>query len=721
LRRSLFISLALCALRPALAAGEPAPAPAPIEDGEGEVILVPPVETRAGKPEDLVSPEAAHRNGARGIGEAGFVTVVRLGERAGETAGVAEVLAETVGVYVRSLGGLGGFASVSVRGAPPGHTAVVVDGVPLARLGSATADLGRFEADGFERLELHRGAVPVEHGGAGQASALALVSEVGPALDGRPLRVSVGAGSYGARHARARYLGGDDKGGIGSQVALGYAGATGDYRYYDDNGTPLNQADDSTRTRRNNGYDQVDATLRLAMRRGGWTVLAGSRSQWKQQGVPGTGHITSEDTSLTTWTQLADGSASRAGAFGNRRLTARIGAHLLAELQRYRDLDGEIGLLAQDRRYLTAGAGGRAGLEAALERHLVSAGADLGVELFQDTDLLRGAARERGTRWQLGGALSDAIQLGPSAAPDRVVLVPAVRLDLQLSRPVANPTDGVPDEMPPPRRSEVFASPRLAALARLSGALALKGNAGRYFRAPTALELFGDRGFILGNPALRSETGESADLGLVFAPTGAAGGIDRVYLEAVAFASRSRDTIVLVPTATLVTGAQNLGAADVWGGELVASGRAGRAATVTAHYTQLRSRQRDTLPSYQGKELPQRPRHQLYVRLDLAGRAWHRLAVLHGDAALASGNYLDPANLNRVPDRALFGAGIKLELVSGLIVALEGKNLADQRVDQVPLDPPPRPDLTSAPRAVSDFFGHPLPGRAFYVSLQWEH
>ena len=175
-----------------------------------------------------------------------------------------------------------------------------------------------------------------------------------------------------------------------------------------------------------------------------------------------------------------------------------------------------------------------------------------------------------------------------------------------------------------------------------------------------------------------------------------------------------------VPTAAYTTVARNLGRALVWGGELVASARAARALTVTVDYTYLDSRQSDTLLAYEDKELPQRPRHHLHARADLAARALDRLAVLFVDAALVSGNYLDPGNNSLVPPRALLGAGLKLEIAPGLLAALEGKNLTDARVEDVPLDPPPRPDLTRAPRAITDFFGYPLPGRAFYLTLQWE-
>ena len=693
-----------------------APALGRAEEQKGEVIVVPPVDTRGGDKGDLVSPEARHADADRALHEAGFVTVVRVDERAGESATMAEVLGETVGVHVRSLGGLGSFSSLSVRGASPGHTAVVVDGVPLARLGSASADLARFEPGSFSLVALHRGAIPVGLGGAAQSSALELTTEVGPPGDGRPFLFSAGGGSFGSRHLRGRWLGGRADGRLGFHLALGYAGADGDFEYFDDNGTNLNQSDDGSETRSNNGYDQVDAVGRFGALAGAWALAGGSRSAWKEQGVPGSASVQSTSVSLATWSQMVDGSATRAGAFGRPELTARAAGFAMLEVQRYRDLDGEVGLGAQDRRYLTSSLGVRGGLDAPFGRHLASAGGEAGLEIFSDRDLAEGGSRTHGRRWLGAVTAADAIQL----AGGRVRLVPALRVDAIRTEPVGDPSAGIPEEMPAAARNQAFLSPRVSLLARATDELTAKVDAGRYLRAPTALELFGDRGFVVGNPDLEAETGESGDAGLVLAPLAAIGPVDRVYLEAALFAAHSRRTIALVPTAALVAAAQNLGEAVVWGGELVASARAARAVTVTGNYTYMKSRQRDTLPAYEGKELPQRPRHRFYGRVELARRIAGRLAALWGDAALVSGNTLDPANLDRVPDRGLFGAGVMLELGVGLSAALEGKNLADQRVEDIPLDPPPRPDLTSAPAAVSDFFGYPLPGRAFYLTLQWE-
>ncbi|MBC7975238.1 MAG: hypothetical protein H7138_09650, partial [Myxococcales bacterium] len=57
----------------------------------------------------------------------------------------------------------------------------------------------------------------------------------------------------------------------------------------------------------------------------------------------------------------------------------------------------------------------------------------------------------------------------------------------------------------------------------------------------------------------------------------------------------------------------------------------------------------------------------------------------------------------------------------GLSVALSVANLANTRIVRLPLDPPPSPSLTSAPTALSDLAGFPLPGRSLYLSLDWTY
>jgi iron complex outermembrane receptor protein len=276
------------------------------------------------------------------------------------------------------------------------------------------------------------------------------------------------------------------------------------------------------------------------------------------------------------------------------------------------------------------------------------------------------------------------------------------------------------DESEPGASYEWHISPRLSVRRPIGDSFVLKGSTGRYLRIPTMVEMFGDRGFILGNSDLRSEVGWSEDLGLVWAPWRPRGLLDRIYVEAALFASQPDRPIVFVNRNGLVAQAINVEGSRVAGGELVASTRVARALTLTANYTYLDARNRSAGASYD-KLMPGRPRHSLFARADLALELAGHLVVLWSDAQVVSGNYVDELNVYQLPLRPLLGGGVKLEIGGGLLAGLDVKNAGDVRSERVPLDPAPSDDLTSVRRALSDVHGYPLPGRAFYLNLQWNH
>jgi vitamin B12 transporter len=698
----------------------PEPPPPRIADATpatGEEVIVIIGDGPRGGPGDLVGASPAARDGRRALAAAPFVTIVHVDERAGERATLADVLGASVGTHVRSLGGLGAFSSISVRGQSTGHTAVFVDGVPLSRVASVTADLGRFELDELEAAELYRGGAPVELGTTSLGGALNLVTALGRGARGERWRVVGGGGSFGARALHVRWGDGDPDDGLAGHVAVGYAGATGDFTYFHDGGTPLNRSDDGFATRRNNDYDQLDLVGRAGGTHGRWRWRSGVRALGKAQGLPGAATDLASAASLDTLSALADASAGLADA-GISGLDLSGTAYALVERQHFRDPGNDVGIGVQDRRFLTLAGGGLVSARLRAGDHELSGAVDVRVDHFRDDDLLAAmSARSTGRRQTGAIAVADDVVLEGG----RVVVSPAVRAEVVHTAPTADPSGlGGAAAMAP--RTETALSPRLGVRILLLPDLALKVSAGRYARLPTVMELFGDRGFVVGSPDLRAETGTAGDAGLVWAPARRFGPLDRVLVESAAFMSRSADTIIVRSAGGgQVSRAANLGGAHIVGAELALSGRLARTVTATGNYTLLDAVQRDDEPSFNGKQLPQRPRHAVYGRVDVARRLGGRLGALWTDATWIDGNFLDQGNINQAPIRRLFGAGAKLELVAGLTVGVEARNLADARTETVVRDPPPRPDLSRGPAAISDFGGYPLPGRAFYATVEWIH
>jgi iron complex outermembrane receptor protein len=680
--------------------------------GIGATALADPAEPPAAtsQPGEVIVLEGRHRDDVIGHG---FRTVVDVDAHRGETTTLADILATSVGVNVRSLGGLGGFASVSIRGASPAHTAVFVDGIPLSRLAFATQDLGTLDLNSFSKLEVYRGAVPADLGGAAIGGAINLRTELGPDRDGHVARISVGAGSFGARHLQGRISDAALAGALRYHLGLGYRGATGDYSYFNDNGTLLVPDDDTVVDRVNNGFDLGSGVARARYQSARGILEGGSRTLWKEQGVPGVGSVQADTASLHTFTQLIDARFDARPTAGGLQTGATIFG--LIERQRYRDLAGQVGLGNQDNRYQTLSVGSDATARAGVGRaHMVALGVGGRIESHA-IDHLLGAqtAGPRGVRWSANALVSDELWL-----PWAVSILPALRIDYQRTDPGDDwdPITAETDDLGV--RSDVFLSPRVTTRVPLggSGGVVVKASVGRYFRAPTITELFGDRGIVVGNPALRPETGISADLGAVYAPAAPWGVADRRYLHIAVFASRPRSTIVLMPSAGRAAIARNLGNATIAGVETAAIVRLWQRLTVAGNYTFIDSRQESPMLSYDGKRLPLRPLHELYGRADLATPIRDHEIGVWSDLTFTSGNFLDAANVSSVPRRVLLGVGLKARIGTHFMLGLDVKNVTDRRVEDVRLDPAPRPDLASVPRAVSDFLGYPLPGRAFYLT-----
>lgn len=688
------LSRSICASFLAVTAGGVAHAdPEPTIDDETIVII-----DRA--------PDERARDRERALHEAPFVTVLHPDDHPA-TASVADALATSAGVVTRSLGGSGSYQAVSVRGMSPGQTTVLIDGVPLARIAAVTTDLGRFSLDSFGEVDLYRGAVPVELGGAGIGGAINLVTRLGRGEQGERVRASAGMGSFGARHLRAHY--GDDHGSVLSSTTIGYQHAAGDYTYFDDNGTLLNPNDDGYRTRGNNGFDQLDGATRLGSE--DRTLVGGARVAWKRQGLPGSTAQPAVAATMSTLDLVGDGQLDvDVGPAIARQL-----AFLLIETQRLRDPMGQLGLGQTERTYLTFSGGASSTWKVPVGPHRLAAGLEARGDRFRDRDERDAQDSQTGTR--IGGAVLAALDL--VLAP-QLTVTPAFRLDAMRSAPTAM-TSGPQAGAPIAPRWDVVPSPRLSTHASISDDVAIKGSAGWYVRLPTLLEVFGNRGYIVGTPDLEPERGPSTDLGVVWAPAKAVRAIDRILVSANVFANRAHDTIALITYAGLVARAENIGTTQGYGAEVIAAGRIAKTASLTASYTRLVTEQVSADSSVDGKPVPRRPGHVLYARTDLVRSIAGHTASLQLDGTWQSESFLDAANLGRVPGRVLLGTGARVEIGGGVALALSIANLTDERIAYLPLDPPPSPSFTQTPTPLTDVAGFPLPGRSYYLSIDWTH
>lgn len=621
---------------------------------------------------------------ARVEGGAAFATTVDLRPRARSAEGAGELLLEAPGLQLRRMGD--GFApqSVSMRGAPAAHVVLALDGVVLNTASTDDVDLALVPPSVLERADVYRGAIPLRFGASGLAGAVELLTRT---LPSRPTTwVGAGVGSFLARRAGV-FVAGRGRGAQGL-FALGYRGTRGDFSYRDTRGTD-DPTDDGEATRQNNASDAVDLLGRVCLGGGPARdrpcaqVLAGYRRRGLAgiAGYPTDGPFSEQRRATLRVTAPVRGRSwamdlFATGGVREDRLENRGPVRIQTAVA---GLDASVGWLAEGGALLRAAYG-------ALRVEGVARVRAEGVD-----------ARAVGAAdgWRVGGLVGAELEarVGP------VLLQGGVGAELMLDRGAGMGAE------------RAIVSPRAGVRWRVSHALELRANAAWLQRAPSLVELYGDRSVVAGNPALRNERALNGDLGAVVHAGGAAWSL---RVEAAAFARAVDDVVVLRQTDRSLYRPVNRDAARVLGVEAQARLRYKRALRATISYAFVDARITAGQSGTDGNLVPGVSPHDLYASVD--GRVgWLRAGV---DLSVMDRTPLDDANGTVVPARALVGAslGATLPFARGVSVDLRVTNLLDARTGTRPL-PNPLGPYTAVPSPLQDWLGFPLPGRAVFVMV----
>ena len=562
-------------------------------------------------------------------------------------------IATTVGAQTRSLGGLGAYESVSIRGAAPGHTEVLDRrrAARAARRRSRPISAGS-RSTSFGEVDLYRGAVPVELGGAGVGGALNLVTRLGRGERGeRVQRRSARARSARAICARttatttpAARCCRRRRSVIRARPATTRTSTTTARR-----STPATMA---FATRRNNGFDQVDAASRTRHER--W--LGGRRRARRVEAAGPAGQrrrtptMTARDVDLDA---IGDGRVDvdrRARDRAPARLRARRDPAPARSRGRARPRH------AGPR--VSHAVGRRVDDVVAPPIGITARGLELRADRFRDDRRDGIAARARRHARRRCAARRGATSRSRAAHASR-------------RRCVSTSLRTAPTALTVGPMAFDAGAARAGMSCRARGStarLAVTSDVVAQGAAPAGtcgcrrcVELFGDRGYhprrarpapgARARPAISAACGRRrraigavrSDLRRGRRVRDARARHDRVHHDAPA-TSRARRTSA--HTETYGARARRVGARR-------AHARRSPRATRASHRAALRA-----IVSVDGKpSCRARPAHSLYARADVVAHVADRVARVARRRACSRRAFLDPANLGRVPARTLVGAG----------------------------------------------------------------
>ncbi len=617
-----------------------------------------------------------------------FSTAIDVTARAAPIETVAEVLSENVGMQVQHFGGLGAFSTISIRGSSANQVPVYLDGIPLTQSQDQAVNLSNLPLDGLETIEAYRGTVPVGFGGGGIGGVVNLVTR--PADDDPHTEISVGYGSFDTRKAVLTHT---QRWGDSSLLAhISYLGSEGDFEFFDDNGTPENPTDDQTSTRINNHFDTVDLLLKGSHDLGsGASIELLQEVFFKDQGVPGPGNTQFNRPSLLNLRSLTYLRLRRDGMFEDT-IDGDLTIYGIYNLQKFKDPDGDFGA-RQDTHNQTMLLGGSThGTWQAPYEQNVSWFAELAYERFFPANETNPPLPVRGPdqiRVRTTVALQDEIDLFTGF----VSIVPSLRFDQLWDEFSGVNVANFPDS-PAESSTRSLWTPALGIAARPASWLTIRGNIGRFQRAPNFSELFGNSGSVLGNATLDPETGINRDIGFVL-DWPAITWIDAGRFEYAFFYNDVRDLIAFEQVNPRRFRAFNVGDTRIIGHEISATTSALGFLGIDLNYTYQDSENR-SVDSPEGNQLPLRPANEVFVR----PRLYNDWGSVYYEYTYLGANPTDRDNFKVVPARSIHSVGVTAQPLSWLTLRLRADNVGDADIRDLGDFPLPGLSITGGVEAV---------------------
>lgn len=634
----------------------------------------------------------------------GSISVIRPGEQPGREQSLAELLEREAGVRIRRYGGRGAYTTVSLRGSNPNQVRIYIDGIPLNNAVTGEVNLADLDPQAFSRIEIHRsGGRDSSAGGSvhlftGEDSNLKAATEAG-----------VLAGSFGTAGANAKkHDVGEKQTRPSYRVSARTEVSRQDFTFHNDNGTPiLNRYDDFEDVRENAGYRNVFSTATAGYETGNTRFSLLNDFVFRRHGLPGPYTAPTQKVYRKFWRNTV-GAASDTRGLGADWFRLKSRVYYTESRENLDDYLQEFSFSLPNSHSQLQQYG------AELEPFVYLLG-------YHQTLRVTGGVERQAYHADRRNRFDDVIEKQPtrfrnssfariedefSFFKERLLLLPAISVERHADRfqePTAeiDPATGLPRK---PKQVTEFTHYSFGTTGipiqnkTWEWKVRAQGETGG--RMPMFVELFGQRGSIIGNPALRPENSESVEAGSSLAWRTKDW---RVEGSITGFRRVQRDLILFVPNSQFTLRPENVDAAEVRGAESNLRLHYQKWLEAYGSYTYQRAINRSDLPFLRGKYLPLRPLHEAQSGVILKGKH------LSGgfEASFVGASFRDRTNevtgyepartiMNLFATYSVFGRD---EPVRRWLIGIEVKNVANVRA--------------------TDVTGFPLPGRSYYAKTSY--
>ena len=591
---------------------------------------------------------------------------------------ISDVVEKEAGVQVRQSGGLGSYSSLSLRGASSDQVMIFMDGVQLNDGAGGGVDLSTIPLSDVDSIEIYKGITPINFGRSSIGGAVNIITT----RSKKDLKGSLTA-EYGSFNTfRIAPFINHKLGKLDYVISGDYQSSKNNFTFLNNNGTKWNLLDDKWETRNNDQFSQGNILFTT-----GYDISDDTRLEFcnqyfaKGQNLPAWNNSPSIHTHLNTIRNLTNikMTVNNIGD-GHINSASRIDSSYKKEV--YDDRENGIGLGAQYNEYRTTSYGYNQFFELPTKYNIIDTVLDLHKEDYRTKDLLNVQTYAPSSRKYYSLSAEDKILLFGSS----LIVSPAFTFEYY---------DNNFDSSSAPRNeSHGYFNPKLGLKYTALNWLALKTNIAKYIREPSFFELFGDRGYFVGNSDLKAERGINFDIGPEFNYVPYNFYLNRLSFNIAYFMSKVNDVISYVYNSRGVGQAVNISSSTTNGVEASFKVEMVKHAEFTTNYTWQLATNKNVIQAFNGKRLPGRFENVASIKLE----ATNYFIKPYYEFLYASGLFYDSANLLPAPVKKEHNIGLTF-LIDNFIITAEVRNIGNDHYE--------------------DFNGFPTPGRSYWLTANY--
>ena len=520
----------------------------------------------------------------------------------------ADLLSEFAGIQSYRQGGFGSFESVSVRGISAKNILICLDGIPLNDASGGAFDLSRIDLNQIEKIEIYKNRIPAKFGGQGLGGVIHFISKKSIENQSQ-IGLTYGSHQFFSGNATVSVALKDS---VQLKASLSVRHSDNDYEFLNRNGTEYNTEDDFKDKRENAEWTDFSANVFLRiLHPDAYFSSLSFKTRYAFGGNPGREDFRTKVADFQGFSNTIQYALESPGYFDFLYLTPSLSFYFDKNLaSSYYPLD-HIGYVSSE--YLEYGMAEykiipeiRAEFLPEESSRFKNLKGSFRIAYEKDIAKPRGDSKEFSLKrntislssdiyfkfisfLSLGGEAS--VNLSEDEVESGVFVLPTGILNL--------------DE---DDKWKASFSGRAFTQFDFSYAL-LEFSAGRFFKQPALMELYGVFPGSISNPDLKEETALKYEASLIFPKL-----FRHTSLKTACFESYLENGIYWITSASFMK-AENVGKAEIFGVELELDSKPVSFLEILLHTTIQKTKDKSGVSAYKNNPLPLEPELNLFTAL----------------------------------------------------------------------------------------------------------